>query len=326
MPRIIWLDDEPGYVRESIACLRMAGHSVDVATSDEELIHILENGYVPDVVVQDLFRPDSDNILRTYADWDSLLGLGLYERGWRLYDRVLKAKYPQVGVLICSQVADEIYHRKKADDFNLSLLHKHGLEKVICEAVEQIVLSQNSVISASRQPPAVVAVDFNRVSAWLIKHLAEHPADIHSVNWATFEELVSRLLRELGYEVFRTPLTRDGGVDIWAIGRSDLGESLYAIDAKKYAPDRLVGPAPVRAIHGVADMTGSSVGMIVTTSYFSPGAIALAEQYRYKLSLQDFDRVSSWIKKVSVGEGPDRKSPIHGLNRTDTARSRGPAS
>ena len=35
------------------------------------------------------------------------------------------------------------------------------------------------------------------------------------------------------------------------------------------------------------------------SSRFSPSALVLAEQFRYKLSLQDFERVSLWIKKVS---------------------------
>ena len=301
MAKIIWLDDEPADLQKAIVQLRKEGHEVGMVTSDKALVKLLEDGYSPDIVIQDLYRPGFENESSSF-DWQALLG-------WELYEGVLKARYPQVGVIVCSMVAEDIAHRKKADDFNLTLLHKVGLEENIHKAVEDLLRRQSIVFSATDLSSSIVAVDFNKVSVGLLRHLARYPSDIHKISWSAFEKLVERLLSELGYEVFRTPLTRDGGVDLWAVSRSDLGDVMYAIDAKKYSPKRLVGPEPVRAIHGVADMAGSSVGMIVTTSYFSRDAISLAEQYRYKLSLQDFDRVSSWIEKVSKGEALHFNSP-----------------
>jgi HJR/Mrr/RecB family endonuclease len=316
MANIVWLDDEPGYVQEAIARLRLAGHKVDVVISDEQLAKRLENVPLPEVVIQDLFRPGFEGEDYSSFGWEVL-------RGWRLYEEFLKPKHPSIAVIICSMGAEEIANRKRADDFNLVLLHKVGLEDRICATVNAVLNAQSPVFAALALPPAIMAVDFSKVNSGLIDHLARHPDDIHRINWGTFEELVERLLKELDYEVFRTPLTRDGGVDLWAVSRSDLGEVLYAIDAKKYSPKRLVGPEPVRAIHGVANMTGSSVGMIVTTSHFSPDAIALANQFRYKLSLQDFDRVSLWIKKVSGEENLALEAPNSTLHRTPTALSCG---
>ncbi len=111
--------------------------------------------------------------------------------------------------------------------------------------------------------------------------------------------MVERLLKEMGYEVWHTPLTRDGGVDLWALRSNELGDTLYAIDAKKYSANRPVGPEHVRAIHGVADLTGASVGMIITTSTFGPGAIELANQHRYRIALKDFEAVNEWIRTVA---------------------------
>ena len=82
--------------------------------------------------------------------------------------------------------------------------------------------AQRIVLVAQAPPPAVVQLDFDKVNAALIRHLAKHPVDLHQVSWSAFEELVATLLREMQYEVWRTPLTRDGGVDIWALHRSDL--------------------------------------------------------------------------------------------------------
>ncbi|PKK88797.1 MAG: hypothetical protein CVV64_17080 [Candidatus Wallbacteria bacterium HGW-Wallbacteria-1] len=119
--------------------------------------------------------------------------------------------------------------------------------------------------------------------------------------WATFERLVVRLLQDMGYQVEHTQLTHDGGVDIWALHHSDLGDVMYAIDAKKYNPNHILGPEPVRAIYGVTQMKHASVGMIVTTARIGPEAQRLADQYRYQLSLKDFDALTGWIKNVNKG-------------------------
>ena len=103
----------------------------------------------------------------------------------------------------------------------------------------------------------------------------------------------------MGYEVDHTPLTRDGGVDLWALKRDDLSSVQYAIDVKKYRRDRRVGPEPIRAIYGVVQSEGATVGMIVTTAGFGPAAQQLAEQHRYRLALKDFDDVAGWIRQVN---------------------------
>ena len=211
---------------------------------------------------------------------------------------MLPSGFPSLPVVICSVDALRDSNRKRADDYNLQLIGKGHLSSII-SAVDGALSSQRSVLPGRPVPPAVVTLDFERVNTALLAHLAKLPHDIHRINWATFEELVARLLRELGYEVKRTPLTRDGGVDIWAIDRTGLSETLFAIDAKHYAPGKLLGPEPVRAIYGVADLAGASVGMIVTTASFGPAARELAAQYRYRISLKDFHDVHGWIKQVA---------------------------
>ena len=57
-----------------------------------------------------------------------------------------------------------------------------------------------------------------------------------------------------GYDVELTPQTRDGGKDIYAARRDDLGTFLYIVECKRYAPDNPVGVEVIRALHGVADI------------------------------------------------------------------------
>jgi len=205
-----------------------------------------------------------------------------------------------VPVIIFTIDALESGNVDLAAEFNLVLIRKArpNLDALI-DAVQAALNAQRAVLVARPSPPALTLLDFSKVNAALIRHLAEHPQDLHDVSWSTFEELVATLLREMKYEVWRTPLTRDGGVDIWALHRSDFGDVLYAIDAKKYAPTSVLGPEPVRAIYGVAEAERANVGMIVTTATFGPAARAFASQLRYRVSLREYDDIVQWIRTVA---------------------------
>ncbi len=138
-----------------------------------------------------------------------------HEAGWAFYEEVLRPGFPSLPVVICSVNALRDSSRTRADGSNLQLIGKGHLSSII-SAVDGALSSSVRLLPGRPVPPAVVTLDFERVNTALLAHLAKLPHDIHRINWATFEELVARLLRELGYEVKRTPLTRDGGVDIRA--------------------------------------------------------------------------------------------------------------
>jgi len=294
MKRILWLDDRHFEIEVGISNLEAAGYTVVYCESEREALSLLAVGPLPDIIIQDLHRPT--NARRAEAE-----GVSPHSAGWRFYADVLRPSFPQIPVLICSYDAQVPDNLKLADEFNLVLAAKHDSHDrtKLVPVVERILGARSTLLSRKAIVPQIIAVDFGRVNAALIRHLAKHPADLHQVSWSSFEELVARLLSELGYEVVRTPLSRDGGVDLWALQRTDLGETLYAIDAKKYSPSKPVGPEPVRAIYGVADLNGASAGMIVTTTGFGPAARELARQYRYRISLKDFDGVVEWIRAVA---------------------------
>ena len=160
-------------------------------------------------------------------------------------------------------------------------------------------VGSTSLLLKSNQTPLIVTLDFDRVNMGLLKHLRKNPQDLHKLNWASFEGLTELLLRELGYDVFRTKLSQEGGVDIWALQRNDFGDILYAIDAIKYSPKQLVGPQPVDSIYSVADMNNASVGMIITTSGFTKAARDIESQFRNRIALKDYYDLVKWLNKVS---------------------------
>jgi CheY-like chemotaxis protein len=300
MARLLWLDDRVDERRTEIEALSRLGYQVHTASSEADAVRILERDALPDLVIQDLHRkPSTAQVAALPA---RAKASAAHASGWAFYRDVLRAGFPQVPVIIFTIDASVAENKDLANDFNLVLLRKTRANlPTLIEAVRTTLAAQRTVLISRPLPPAVVQLDFDRVNTALVRHLAQHPVDLHKVSWSAFEELVATLLREMRYEVWRTPLTRDGGVDIWALHRSDLGDVLYAIDAKKYSPERVLGPDPVRAIYGVAEAERANVGMIVTTATFGPAAKAFAEQLRYRVSLRDYADVVKWIGAVERG-------------------------
>jgi restriction system protein len=105
------------------------------------------------------------------------------------------------------------------------------------------------------------------------------------------------LLRDMGYDVTLTKATRDGGVDIVASNKNDLGKFLYLVDAKKYRQNHKIGVGMIRTLLGtLADYQASSA-MLVTTSSYSKDARAMEKKHEWQLALHDYIDVASWIQK-----------------------------
>lgn len=130
----------------------------------------------------------------------------------------------------------------------------------------------------------------------LIRYLAKNPDRLHELHPRQFEELVAELLRAQGFDPTLTPQTRDGGCDILAARSDVLGNLLYVIECKRYAPNRKVGVEVIRAIHGVAQAKGATKGIIVTTSSFTKEAIAFASPLKYSIGLHSRQALELWLK------------------------------
>lgn len=141
------------------------------------------------------------------------------------------------------------------------------------------------------KPKIVIATDL------LLDSLKKQPADIHSLSPRQFEELVARLLDDMGWEVHLTQQTRDGGRDILAYLNTDLARLLCLVETKKYNPKRPVGIELVRTLYGTLCHEQANAAMLVTSSYFSPDAQEFQKQHAYQLSLRDYRHVVEWIER-----------------------------
>ncbi len=152
------------------------------------------------------------------------------------------------------------------------------------------------VIAASPQElsnardPEPITVTLTEINEELIAWLSKHPEYLHKLDPRKFEELVAEILRDQGHTVELTPQTKDQGRDIIAGMRTPLGEMLVIVECKRYAAHRKVGLSVVeRFLHTIRERDRANMGMVVTTTRFSPDAIKVADEYRHQLKLKDQD-------------------------------------
>jgi restriction system protein len=143
-----------------------------------------------------------------------------------------------------------------------------------------------------------IIVDVRGVNDEFLRRAADDPNLVFGISPRQFEELVAELLSRLGYRIELTPQTRDGGKDIYAAKHDNIGNFLYIVECKRYAPDSPVGVEIVRALHGVADIERVTGAMIVTTSYFSADARALQSRIKYQMSLKEYFDLRQWLSAV----------------------------
>lgn len=144
-----------------------------------------------------------------------------------------------------------------------------------------------------------ICIDVSEVNDWMLNELNKNPTDLYQLSSRRFEELVAELLIRKGYNVELTPATRDGGKDIYASRKNNLGSFLYIVECKKYKPTHKVGVNVLRDLYGVLSKERATYGVAVTTSYFSKPAQDFQQELQFQMSLKDFDSIKQWLCDVT---------------------------
>ena len=146
----------------------------------------------------------------------------------------------------------------------------------------------------------IVRIDLEDVNDDLIEYLATHPERMRDMHPRKFEVLVAELFKSKGYDVTLTPQTRDGGVDIYALRRDELGTVLVLIECKRYAVHQKVGVEIVRGLYGVVGQKHATKGLVATTSYFSSDAKEFHKDVQYHLELTDYDKLCAMLGEWKI--------------------------
>lgn len=144
-----------------------------------------------------------------------------------------------------------------------------------------------------------IRIDVSEVNDWMLNELKKNPTDLYQLSSRRFEELIAEILIRKGYEVELTSATRDGGKDIYAARKDDLGSFLYIVECKKYNPNHKVGVNVLRDLYGVLSKEKATYGIAVTTSYFSKPAQEFQKDIQFQMSLQDFDSIKKWLCDIT---------------------------
>jgi len=153
------------------------------------------------------------------------------------------------------------------------------------------------VTTASLQAKKIIA-DIKEVNDELLHLIKADPAVIYSLGSRKFEEIVAEILTRQGYHVDLTPASKDGGFDMYAARKDNLGEFLYLVECKKYAPGHKVGVEIVRALHGVVQQKRATAGLVATTSFFTKGAKEFRQEVLHQMKLADYVEFQSWLRGV----------------------------
>ena len=179
------------------------------------------------------------------------------------------------------------------------------LEQMQAFSSPGIVGAEGEELPSSRREHRAVIADVVAVSDAFLQRLHKNPGLLYELSPRGFEELVAELLARLDYQITLTPASKDGGKDIYAAKKDDIGTFLYVVECKKYSPDRPIGVGLVRQLNGVVHAEQATAGILATTSFFTKGAREFQKTIPFQMSLKDYFGIQEWLGKV-LGKVPSR--------------------
>jgi len=107
--------------------------------------------------------------------------------------------------------------------------------------------------------------------------------DIDKISGHDFEDLVEKLIKQLGFITEERKRSADGGIDIRAINEQPILKGLYIIQCKRYS--NTISESIIRDLFGVVTSERANKGILITNSTFSKAA----ENFARNLPLELID-------------------------------------
>ena len=161
------------------------------------------------------------------------------------------------------------------------------MQRELEDGTERIVETQDRIGDLKQQ-----------INAKYEQVLQESAVDLEQVASHEFVRLVARLYERMGYDVARTPRSRDGGVDLYARKTNEAGDEQIAARCKHYYSS-VVGVAAARALYVAVSAEQHLVrGVLVTSGSFSDWCRSFAEGKR--IDLIDRERLCELLEHYQV--------------------------
>jgi restriction system protein len=161
---------------------------------------------------------------------------------------------------------------------------------------EQLPAAEDASTPIEQIADSVARLDAS-VAQELIERIRQQPPEF-------LEKVVLSLLIAMGYgeggEVQHIGGPGDGGFD-GVINQDALGLGRVYVQAKRYALDNVVGRPAVQGFLGALHGAGAAGGVFITTSRFSPDAVAFAANITPRVILIDATRLGSLMVRHGIG-------------------------
>jgi restriction endonuclease Mrr len=225
----------------------------------------------------------------------------------KCFKKLRRNKYPHLNengihsflfMTARNAVISHLTRNKKAAEY-ISMgpdMNEAAFERAMIGA-EVINHFHNKTQSLTPQPKeGHVSIVKDEINAELIRYFAKHPHKIHDIEANKFEKLVAELIKDMGYDVYLTPQSRDGGRDIIAVMNVPSNDQIVTIvECKRHRADRPIGIEIVKSfLFTLREQDKANAGWIVTTSTFSTEAINEQKKYKWQLSLKDNKNLADW--------------------------------
>lgn len=171
---------------------------------------------------------------------------------------------------------------------------REDIEKTDSKIISKILCPD----SKKSKESAIIAL--SPVNDKILKYLSENPEEFYKLGDTDFEIVMAKIYSKLGYDVQRTQATRDGGKDIIIRKPEILGDFIYYVECKKYAPGRKIGVGIIRNLIGTVNTDRINGAILATTSFFSRDArkYVLDNQLNYQIKMQDYNEIQNLLNQV----------------------------
>ncbi|WP_319537157.1 restriction endonuclease [uncultured Vibrio sp.] len=137
-----------------------------------------------------------------------------------------------------------------------------------------------------------------------INYLAQNVDKISTMHWRKFEALTAEYYEKQGYTVELGAGRNDGGVDVrvWAPNASHEEAPVTIVQCKRTKAK--IDKVLVKSLWADVIDEQAKSGVIVTSSYFSPGAREVCKARKYPIREANRDTVISWLNDLkATGKG-----------------------
>lgn len=135
----------------------------------------------------------------------------------------------------------------------------------------------------------------------LIKMIQNRPEMMFKISPREFEFFVAELLEKLDYTDIKLGQgSKDGGVDISATIKNNIGIEKILVQCKRFSEKNKVGEPIIKQLLYEVDMRKATRGVIVTTSTLTKPAHTLITSFLFRLSAIENDGIMRMLKEIKT--------------------------